>query len=138
MTAGADNWQRLGDALIRRRGQIGYPRRAAFVRAKNVSKSNARILAAIENNERQSYDRETLIYFEDLYELETGSIRKVIDEGGELTPVNDVKIADLRPAESAERQELHRLVDHLPSADLGRVSGYLTAIVEQSQYSREH
>lgn len=74
-----ENWERLGQLLIERRVKLKYPKRAAFARDKG--QKTDRILAAIENGERQNFDRSTLALIEDLYEWQHGSIDAVLAGG---------------------------------------------------------
>jgi hypothetical protein len=82
----AEAWQRLGTALERRRGQLGYGyrQRGTFLRDSGVNLS-VKTIARLERGERDSYPAGTISLIETLYRVKPGSVDAVL-RGGELTP----------------------------------------------------
>lgn len=76
-------WERLGELLVARRVELGFPNRTKFAKAKGLK--DTRILAAVENVERQNFEAATIALMEHTYEWAPGSIRSVL-AGGEPTP----------------------------------------------------
>lgn len=89
-------WERLGDILARRRGQLGYGyrQRRTFAEA-NGLKLSARTLQRLEQAERDAYPEETIGIAEVIYRLAPGSIAAVL-RGGEPTYL-DEEPDELRP-----------------------------------------
>jgi hypothetical protein len=81
--ADADAWQRLAQLLIRRRVELGFPRRTEFARHHGLS--HDRNLSDIEKCRRTNYSDPMLAQFEQLYGWEAGSIEAVL-AGGDPTP----------------------------------------------------
>jgi hypothetical protein len=82
-------WERLGAALRKRRGQLGYGfrQRGTFARDRG-GKLSAKTLSRLEHGERPGlYADETLTLAEVIYGLEPGSIEAFLD-GGELMPAD--------------------------------------------------
>lgn len=80
-TYGAEAWERLGRLLIAARAALGYGgrKRLKFARDRGVSD---RLIADIELARRQNFDGATLAHLEVVYELQPGTITRVL-EGGE-------------------------------------------------------
>jgi hypothetical protein len=81
-------WERLGSALRKRRGQLGYGfrQRGTFARDRG-GKLSAKTLSRLEHGERPGlYTDETLALAEVIYRLEPGSIESFL-RGGELVPM---------------------------------------------------
>ena len=76
----ATAWRRLGDLLLARRVELGFPKRAAF--ARHLGLSHDRTLSDIELARRRNFDRTTLLFIERSYGWENGSIAAVL-AGGE-------------------------------------------------------
>jgi hypothetical protein len=78
-------WQRLGKALERRRGQLGFGfrRRTEFAEGKRLS---AKTLARLEHAERDYYPDDTIALAEVIYGWQPGSIEAVL-RGGEPEPL---------------------------------------------------
>lgn len=85
-----DGWQRLGELLVARRVELGFHNRTKFAEAKGLK--GTRIIAAIENVERQNFERATLAQIELAYEWEPGSIRRVLagEDPAPIVAVPDV------------------------------------------------
>lgn len=73
-----EQWEKLGKLLIARRVELGFPRRAAFVRHHGLSQGQQRTIEDIENGRRSNYEEATRAYVERLYDWETGSIDRVL------------------------------------------------------------
>ena len=82
-------WQRLGKALERRRGQLGYGyrQRGTFLRDSGVNLS-VKTIARLERGERGAYPDGTISMIERIYRVTPGSVEDVL-RGGELTPLAD-------------------------------------------------
>jgi hypothetical protein len=78
-------WVRLGKALERRRGQLGYGfrRRKEFAEGKRLS---AKTLSRLEHAERDAYPDDTLALAEVIYQWEPGSVESVL-RGGDAVPL---------------------------------------------------
>lgn len=79
------DWQHLSRQLIGARIRMGYTRRAAFARDKNLTQGQTRTVEDLENARRSNYETQTLAFIEHLYGWETGSIDAVL-AGGLPTP----------------------------------------------------
>jgi hypothetical protein len=75
-------WRRLGELLMARRVELGFPIRSAF--AKHLGMSHDRTLADLENARRRNFDQTTLLFVERGYGWRRGSIKDVLG-GGEPT-----------------------------------------------------
>jgi transcriptional regulator with XRE-family HTH domain len=77
-------WVRLGKALERRRGQLGYGfrHRREFAQGTGLS---AKTLSRMERAERESYPDDTIALAEVIYKWEPGSVLAVL-RGGEPSP----------------------------------------------------
>lgn len=84
-------WGRLGKALERRRGQLGYGhrQRGTFLRDSGVNLSG-KTIARLERGERGSYPDSTVAAVESIYRIKPGSVEAVL-RGGELTPAETQK-----------------------------------------------
>lgn len=80
--ANPQDWQRLGERLLRRRMELGWTRRSAF--AKHLGMTHDRTLADLENARRNNFEPGTLVFIEQGYAWEPGSIAAVL-AGGEPT-----------------------------------------------------
>ena len=82
----AEAWQRLGTALERRRGQLGYGyrQRGTFLRDSRVNLS-VKTIARLERGERDAYPDGTISMVERIYRVKPGSVEAVL-RGGELAP----------------------------------------------------
>lgn len=85
----AEAWKRLGIALERRRGQLGYGyrQRGTFLRDSGVNLS-VKTIARLERGERDAYPDGTISAIERIYRVEPGSVEAVL-RGGELVPLSD-------------------------------------------------
>ena len=83
----AEAWGRLGKALERRRGQLGYGyrQRGTFLRDSGVSLSD-KTLARLERGERDSYPDATVSMIERIYKVKPGSVEAFLRDGTGLTP----------------------------------------------------
>src|SRR4051794_31049202 len=72
------DWDRLSQAIIDRRAELGYRTREALAAAAGLS---SRLLGDLEHNRRQNYDRITLARVEGALEWEPGTIHKVLRGG---------------------------------------------------------
>jgi hypothetical protein len=100
-------WQRLGRALERRRGQLGYGfrQRERFANDAGLVLS-AKTLARLENGERDAYPEATLAVAEVVYQWAPGSIEQVL-KGGEAQPLDGPSPQDAyRSAADAAVQHL--------------------------------
>lgn len=77
------DWQRLSDAVISRRIELGYGTRQAFARATGIT---SRTIGDIEKYRKASYGQSTLAQIEQTLRWAPGSIRAVL-AGGDPTPV---------------------------------------------------
>lgn len=92
------SWRRLGDLLIARRIELGYKSRTAFAEEKGFP--NTRVIAAIENAERQNFTRGSLAQVERAYGWRVGSIDSVLDGGAPFA--EGEKLDSIRAAERLE------------------------------------
>ena len=83
----AGAWERLGKALERRRGQLGYGyrQRGTFLRDSRVSLST-KTLARLELGERDYYPDATVSMIERMYRVRPGSLEAFLRDGTELIP----------------------------------------------------
>lgn len=83
-----DAWERVGQALQARRGQLGYGhrQREQFVADRGGDNPpSVKTIGRLERGERTRYPPSSVTRFEGMYAVEAGSIRDVL-EGGELRP----------------------------------------------------
>ena len=99
-----DAWVRLGKALERRRGQLGYGfrRRGEFADGTGLS---SKTLARIEHAWRDAYPDDTIALIEVIYRWQPGSAEAVL-RGGEPVPAEAA--ATERPPPPADAPELVR------------------------------
>lgn len=73
-------WRRLGDLLVRRRVELGFPSRAEWLRHHGIETTSgtARTLPDVERGKRNNYESATIILVEHLYDLAPGAIRDVL------------------------------------------------------------
>lgn len=72
------DWDRLAQAIIDRRAALGYRTREALAAAASVS---SRLLADLEKNRRQNYDRITIARVEGALEWEPGTVNTILRGG---------------------------------------------------------
>ncbi len=89
MMAGMD-WDRLAQAIIDRRAELGYRKREAFAAAAELS---ARLLSDLEHNRRQNYDRVTLASVEKALKWEPGAIQRILQGADPSTVLHPDEIA---------------------------------------------
>jgi hypothetical protein len=96
-------WVRLGKALERRRGQLGYGFRQRGEFAQNSGLS-AKTLARLEHAERDAYPEDTLALAERIYRWQPGSALSVL-RGGEPVPALGSPGAAGRPSGFTQDEE---------------------------------
>ncbi len=72
------DWDRLAQAIIDRRAALGYRTREALAAAAGLS---SRLLADLEKNRRQNYDRITIARVEGAMEWEPGTVNTILRGG---------------------------------------------------------
>lgn len=79
-----ESWQRLGRALERRRGELGYlfRQRARFVKECGDGRISVKTISRLEKGERGSYPPSTIGTVEAMYQWSPGSVEAVL-KGGE-------------------------------------------------------
>jgi len=105
-------WRRLGRALERRRGQLGYGfrQRGRFARD-NGDKLSAKTLARLEHGERTGYPLATLALVDAMYGWVPGSVERVL-KGGEPEPIPEAgpgQFPDIDPADYAGDALLYKI-----------------------------
>jgi hypothetical protein len=123
VTEGEDRaWRRLGELLMARRVELGFPIRSAF--AKHLGMSHDRTLADLENARRRNFDQTTLLFVERGYGWGSGSIRAVL-AGGEpsVTEENPRPEGEIDPGSVGSRRQdaeyvAHRHPDDPPTGGL--------------------
>jgi hypothetical protein len=90
-----ESWQRLGNMLERRRGELGYGfrQRARFVEERAGGRVAIKTISRLEKAERDSYPESTIGVIEAMYQWSPGSVEWVL-KGGEpntmlVTPPGD-------------------------------------------------
>jgi hypothetical protein len=83
-----DAWQRLGRALERRRGELGYGfrQRGRFTRERGGGRISIKTISRLEKGERDSYPEATVGAAEAIYQWAPGSFDAVL-KGGEPDPL---------------------------------------------------
>lgn len=83
-----DAWERLGRALERRRGELGYGfrQRGRFTRERGAGKISVKTISRLEKGERGSYPESTVGAVEAIYQWAPGSFDLVL-RGGEPDPL---------------------------------------------------
>jgi hypothetical protein len=83
-----DAWERLGRALERRRGELGYGfrQRGRFTRERGAGKISVKTISRLEKGERGSYPESTIGAVEAIYQWAPGSLDSVL-RGGEPDPL---------------------------------------------------
>src|SRR5260370_6743857 len=81
-------WQRLGRALERRRGELGYGfrQRGRFARERSGGVISVKTISRLEKGERASYPESTVGAAETIYQWAPGSFESVL-RGGEPDPL---------------------------------------------------
>jgi hypothetical protein len=81
-------WQRLGRALERRRGELGYGfrQRGRFTREQGGGRISIKTISRLEKGERASYPQATVGAAETIYQWAPGSFEAVL-RGGEPRPL---------------------------------------------------
>ncbi|HEY2639054.1 MAG TPA: hypothetical protein VGI66_04120 [Streptosporangiaceae bacterium] len=81
-------WQRLGRALERRRGELGYGfrQRGRFTRERSGGVISVKTISRLEKGERASYPESTVGAAETIYQWAPGSFESVL-RGGEPDPL---------------------------------------------------
>lgn len=87
-------WSRLATLLLHRRVQLGFPNRARFVRDRDLTQSQARVLLDMERGNRRNFSDATKAVMEQAYKWTPGSIDAVL-AGGDPTPVQPIKVQEL-------------------------------------------
>lgn len=104
-------WQRLGRALERRRGELGYGfrQRGRFTRERGGGKLSIKTISRLEKGERDSYPEATIGTAEAMYMWAPGSFESVL-RGGSPDPLvmppprgRDPITTEHAPATSGER-----------------------------------
>lgn len=73
------DWQHLGEELVRARIRLGYVKRTEMKRA--LGFSHDRTLSDLELGKRTNYEQATLIQAEEWYGLAKGNIREILAGG---------------------------------------------------------
>jgi hypothetical protein len=111
-------WERLGEALRKRRGQLGYGfrQRGDFARDRGA-KLSTKTLARLELAQRDAYPDDTLAAVEVIYRWQPGSAEAVL-RGGEPAPFPETPGAPAGPEYDEETlreaMELMDLSETLP------------------------
>ena len=81
-------WQRLGRALERRRGELGYGfrQRGRFSRERGGGRISIKTISRLEKGERSSYPQSTVGAVETIYRWAPGSVEAVL-RGGDPDPL---------------------------------------------------
>src|SRR5260370_39635619 len=81
-------WQRLGRALERRRGELGYGfrQRGRFTRERGGGRISIKTISRLEKGERASYPQATVGAAETIYQRAPGSFEAVL-RGGDRRPL---------------------------------------------------
>lgn len=104
-------WLRLGRALERRRGELGYGfrQRGRFVRERSAGMISVKTISRLEKGERSSYPESTVGAAEVMYQWAPGSFDSVL-QGGEPDPLMTAPVpvrsritTDHAPLTSGER-----------------------------------
>ena len=95
-----DRWQRLGELLQLRRGELGYRRRPAFTRERDI---NIRLVTDIENAYRpNTFLTPTLREIAQAYAVTYESLIAVLNGKEELTPAPPAAAPGLPPPPQSE------------------------------------
>ena len=75
-----ESWQRLGDVLERRRGELGYGfrQRARFVEERGGGRISIKTISRMEKGERGYYPPSTIGTIEVMYQLSPGSVEAIL------------------------------------------------------------
>lgn len=85
MPTASPAWERVGEQLVRRRIEVDprYSNRQTFADERGV---NYRTISDIERGRRDNYEDATIAALEVAYVVRPGSIRRAVDDGGDLEP----------------------------------------------------
>jgi hypothetical protein len=111
-------WQRLGRALERRRGELGYGfrQRGRFSREQGGGRISIKTISRLEKGERASYPQATIGAAETIYQWAPGSFEAVL-QGGEPAPL---------PAVAAPPARRHPLTaGHAPPTPGERIASWV-------------
>jgi len=91
-------WQRLGRALERRRGELGYGfrQRGRFSRERGGGRISIKTISRLENGERSSYPQATVGAVETIYHWAPGSVEAVL-RGGDPDPLAVTPVTPAAP-----------------------------------------
>ena len=112
-------WQRLGRALERRRGELGYGfrQRGRFSREQGGGRISIKTISRLEKGERTSYPQSTVGAVETIYHWAPGSVEAVL-RGGNPDPLA------VTPAPPAPRR--HPLTaEHAPPTPGERIASWV-------------
>lgn len=134
-----NHWERLGELLVQRRVELGYPNRSEFARVLNLK--HTRVLSDLELAKRTNFDQTTLTAAEVYYEWEPGSIAAVLhglDPKPMGRPVADVE-GDADPRlNNIERQidQLWQRIEQLERTGTANATASLSADAEVVELPR--
>lgn len=123
-------WQRLGRALERRRGELGYGfrQRGRFVRERSAGMISVKTISRLEKAERNSYPESTIGAVEVMYQWAPGSIDSVL-QGGEPDPL----MAASGPDPAAQRNPI--ATNHAPLTSGERIASWVYVRMRQRGHS---
>lgn len=88
----AEAWAALGDLLLKRRIELGHPKRAPFAEAAGFR--NDRVLFDLEKGRRDNYDPATLALVERAYQWQPGAIEAFVSRGVDPAPSGEDSAVD--------------------------------------------
>jgi hypothetical protein len=123
-------WQRLGRALERRRGELGYVfrQRGRFVRERGAGMISVKTISRLEKGERSSYPEATVGVVEVMYQWAPGSFESVL-QGGEPDPLMTA------PAPGRDPTPTDPAPDHVPPTSGERIASWVYVRMRQRGHS---
>lgn len=121
-------WQRLGVALERRRGELGYGfrQRGLFVRERSAGMISVKTISRLEKGERSSYPESTVGVAEVMYQWAPGSFDSVL-QGGEPDPLMTAPAPGRNPVTT----------DHAPPTSGERIASWVYVRMRQLGHSED-
>ncbi len=113
-------WQRLGRALERRRGELGYGfrQRGRFSRERGGGRISIKTISRLEKGERSSYPQSTVGAVETIYHWAPGSVEAVL-RGGDPDPLA------VTPAPPAAARRNPLATEHAPPTPGERITSWV-------------